>query len=163
MPQLHVADFAPQLVWLAITFVILYLLMAKLALPKIGEVIDARQARITADLDRATKLKDEAAGMLAAYEKALAEARSNAQATIKAASDRMAKEAEAREGVLAKKLAGDTDAAESRIRQARDSAMASLTQMAVEITKAAAEKLIGQPVNDAAATAAVTAAAKERA
>lgn len=163
MPQLHVADFAPQLVWLAITFAILYLLMAKLALPKIGQVIDARQARITADLDRATKLKDEAAGMLAAYEKALAEARSNAQATIKAASDRMAKEAEAREGVLAKKLAGDTDAAESRIRQARDSAMASLTQMAVEITKAAAEKLIGQPVNDAAATAAVTAAAKERA
>lgn len=163
MPQLHVANFAPQLVWLAITFVILYLLMAKLALPKIGQVIDARQARITADLDRATKLKDEAAGMLAAYEKALAEARSNAQATIKAASDRMAKEAEAREGVLAKKLAGDTDAAESRIRQARDSAMASLTQMAVEITKAAAEKLIGQPVNDAAATAAVTAAAKERA
>ena len=91
------------------------------------------------------------------------QARSNAQATIKAASDRMAKEAEAREGVLAKKLAGDTEAAEGRIRQARDSAMASLTQMAVEITKAAAEKLIGQPVNDAAATAAVTAAAKERA
>jgi F-type H+-transporting ATPase subunit b len=163
MPQLHVADFAPQLVWLAITFAVLYLLMAKLALPKIGQVIDARQARITADLDRATKLKDEAAGMLAAYEKALAEARSNAQATIKAASDRMQKEAEAREGVLAKKLAGDTEAAEGRIRQARDSAMASLTQMAVEITKAAAEKLIGQPVNDAAATAAVTAAAKERA
>lgn len=163
MPQLHFADFAPQLVWLALTFVILYVLMSKLALPKIGQVIDARQARIAADLDRAAKLKDEAAGMLAAYEKALADARAQAQATIRAAAETVQKEAEAREGALAKKLAADTAAAETRVRAARDSTMAGLTQMAAEITKAAAEKLIGQPVNDAVATAAVVAAAKERA
>jgi F-type H+-transporting ATPase subunit b len=163
MPQLHVADFAPQLVWLAITFVVLYLLMAKVALPKIGQVIDARALKISADLDRATKLKDEAAGLLAAYEKALAEARAQAQATIKSASERMQKDAEAREGVLAKKLAADSVAAEGRIRAARDQAMTSLTQVAAEITKAAAEKLIGMPVNDATAAAAVAAAAKERA
>ena len=113
MPQLHFHDFPPQLVWLAITFVILYVLMAKVALPKIGSVVEARQARITADLDRATKLKDEAQGVLAAYEKALADARANAQATIKAAAERMAKEAEAREGELAKKLAAVTEPFES--------------------------------------------------
>lgn len=163
MPQLNAADFAPQLVWLAITFVVLYLLMAKLALPKIGRAIDARALKITADLDRAAKLKDEAAGLLAAYEKALADARAQAQATIKAASERMQKDADAREGVLAKKLAADSEAAEGRIRAARDQAMASLTQVAADITKAAAEKLIGLPVNDAAAAAAVAAAAKERA
>ena len=163
MPQLHFADFAPQLVWLAITFVILYALMAKLALPKIGQVIDARQARIAADLDRAAKLKDEAAGMLAAYEKALADARAQAQATIRAAAETVQKEAESRESALAKKLATDTQAAETRIRAARDSAMAGLTRMAAEITRAAAEKLIGQPIGDAVATAAVAAAAKERA
>ncbi|MSP47988.1 MAG: F0F1 ATP synthase subunit B' [Alphaproteobacteria bacterium] len=163
MPQLNVADFAPQLVWLAITFAVLYLLMAKLALPKIGRAIDARAQRITADLDRATKLKDEAAGALAAYEKALAEARAQAQATIKAASERMRKDAESREGALTKKLAADTAAAEGRIRAARDQAMASLAHMAADITKSAAERLIGQPINDATATAAVAAAAKERA
>jgi len=138
MPQLHFQDFPPQLVWLAITFVVLYLLMSKVALPKIGRVIDARAERITADLDRATKLKDEAAGILAAYEKALADARAQAQATIKAVSERTQKDAEAREGALANKLSAD-------------------------ITKAAAEKLIGQPINDQVATAAVAAAAKERA
>ena len=163
MPQLHFADFPPQLVWLAITFVILYLLMAKVALPKIGGVIDARAQRITADLDRATKLKEEAVGVLAAYEKALAEARAQAQATIKAAAERMQKEAEAREGALAKKLAADTSAAEGRVRAARDQAMASLTQVAADLTKAATEKLIGRPIDDAVAGAAVAAAAKERA
>ncbi|MBM3548516.1 MAG: F0F1 ATP synthase subunit B' [Alphaproteobacteria bacterium] len=163
MPQLHFQDFPPQLVWLAITFVVLYLLMSKVALPKIGQVLDARAIKITADLDRATKLKDEAAGVLAAYEKALADARAQAQATIKAVADRMQKDAEAREGALAKKLAADTEAAEGRIKAARDQAMASLTQVAAEITKAAAEKLISQPVNDAVASAAVAAVAKERA
>ncbi|MBL8687618.1 MAG: F0F1 ATP synthase subunit B' [Rhodospirillaceae bacterium] len=163
MPQLHFQDFPPQLVWLAITFVVLYVLMSKVALPKIGRVIDARAERITADLDRATKLKDEAAGVLAAYEKALADARAQAQAAIKAVSERMQKDAEAREAALAKKLAADTEAAEGRIKAARDQAMASLTQVATDITKAAAEKLIGQPINDQVATAAVAAAAKERA
>jgi len=163
MPQLHFQDFPPQLVWLAITFVVLYLLMSKVALPKIGQVLDARAIKITADLDRATKLKDEAAGVLAAYEKALADARAQAQATIKAVSERMQKDAEAREGALAKKLVADTEAAEGRIKAARDQAMASLSQVAAEITRAAAEKLIGQPVNDAVAQAAVAAAAKERA
>ncbi|MDA0225704.1 MAG: F0F1 ATP synthase subunit B' [Proteobacteria bacterium] len=163
MPQLNVADFAPQLVWLAITFVILYLLMAKLVLPRIGRALDARTARIAQDLDRAARLKDEATGVLAAYEKALADARTQAQAAIKAVTGRALKDAEAREGELARKLAGETEAAERRIGQARDSAMASLSQMASEITRAAAEKLIGRPVNDAEASAAVAAVAKERA
>src|SRR5688572_30096436 len=163
MPQLHVPDFAPQLIWLAITFVILYLLMSKLALPRIGQVLDARAARIAQDLDRAATLKDEATGVLAAYEKALADARSQAQAAVKAVSERAHKEAEAREAELAKKLAADTEAAERRIRAARESAMASLTQMAAEITRAAAEKLIGRPVDEASAAKAVAAVAKERA
>jgi F-type H+-transporting ATPase subunit b len=163
MPQLHVPDFAPQLIWLAITFVLLYLLMAKVALPRIGHVLDARAARIAQDLDRAAKLKDEATGVLAAYEKSLADARAQAQAAIKAAGERALKDAEAREAELAKKLAADTEAAKRRIGAARESAMASLTQMAAEITRAATEKLIGRPVDEASASAAVAASAKERA
>jgi F-type H+-transporting ATPase subunit b len=163
MPQLHVQDFPPQLIWLAITFVLLYLLMSKVALPRIGQALDARAFRISQDLDRAAKLKDEATGVLAAYEKALADARTQAQAAVKAVSERAHKEAEAREAELARKLAVDTEAAERRIRAARETAMASLTQMAAEITRAAAEKLIGLPVDQAAAAQAVAAAAKERA
>jgi len=68
MPQLDVSTFAPQLVWLAITFVVLYLLMAKLGLPRVSAILDARRKRQDDDLARAAEMKAEAEAALAAYQ-----------------------------------------------------------------------------------------------
>ena len=67
MPQLEVSTFVPQLVWLAITFVVLYLLMAGIGLPRVGGAIEARRRRVDDDLARAAQLKSEAEAVLAAY------------------------------------------------------------------------------------------------
>ena len=71
MPQLEVSTFLPQLVWLAITFVLLYLLMARIGLPRVGGIIEARRRRIDDDLARAAQLKSEAEGVMAAYQRPL--------------------------------------------------------------------------------------------
>jgi len=60
MPQLEVSTFVPQLFWLAITFVVLYLLMKGIGLPRVGGAIEARRRRIDDDLARAAQLKSEA-------------------------------------------------------------------------------------------------------
>ena len=82
MPQLNPLDWGPQIVWLCITFGILYWLMVKVALPRIGAAIDARAARIAGDLAAADKLRRETEEAIAAYEQALAEARQKAHANI---------------------------------------------------------------------------------
>ena len=74
------STFASQLVSLVIAFVALYIIVSRIALPRVGAVIDARQNKIEGDLAEAQKLKDESEAALKAYESDLAAARSKAQA-----------------------------------------------------------------------------------
>ena len=69
MPQLDVSTFTPQLVWLAISFIALYLLMSRLALPRVDAIIEARRKRMDDDLARAAAIKAEAEAVIAAYQK----------------------------------------------------------------------------------------------
>ena len=79
MPQLDASTFLPQVFWLAVWFIVLYLLMARLGLPRIRAAIDRRRQQVDGDLGRAAALKAEAEAALAAYQRTLAEARASAQ------------------------------------------------------------------------------------
>ena len=162
MPQFDPAFFAPQLFWLAITFLALYILMAKVALPKIGAVLDERQRKIDDNLDKAAQLKAEAEAAVAAYEKALAESRAHAHAVIKETSDRLAKHAEERNRELNAKLAEQIKAGEAKIAAAKDKAMASVRDVAVDIAGAAIARLIGSSADQSKVEVAVATALKEQ-
>jgi F-type H+-transporting ATPase subunit b len=162
MPQLDFATFTPQLVWLAITFVVLYLLMSRLALPRVGNIIAARRERIDGDLEKAASMKAEAEAVIAAYERALAQARQEAQATLKSTTDKLAAEAAERQRQIGDKLAVETAAAERRILEARDAALAGLRAVALDVTRAAGAKLVGQPIDEARAAAAIDGLLRER-
>ena len=103
-PPFQSQTFASQLVWLAIAFVLLYVLMAKLALPRVGAIIESRQKRIEDDLADASRLKGESDAAVAAYEKALADARNRAQVIATETRERQAGEAEARRKTLESEL-----------------------------------------------------------
>src|SRR5215216_3180231 len=93
-PPFQKETFASQLVWFAIFFIVLYLVMSKLALPRIGGILEQRRARIEEDLKGAQRLREDSDAELAAYEKALADARGRAQTIANQTRDKLNAEAE---------------------------------------------------------------------
>ena len=163
MPQLEQLDtYLSQIIWLVISFGLLYLLMWKAALPRVAEVLQERQERIDDDLERAEKLKSEAEAVLAAYEATVAKAQAEAQAILRAGADAFAAEAASRNDAMTATLAREAEAAEQRIAGARDEALANVRDVAVGVAQAAAAKLIGSEVSDTDADAAVGRSLEER-
>ncbi|MEO5338511.1 MAG: F0F1 ATP synthase subunit B' [Magnetospirillum sp. WYHS-4] len=162
LPQLDTKAFAPQLVWLAVSFALLYLLMARVALPRVSEVLEDRKRRIEENLKKAEFLKADAAAMAEAYQKAITEAKSQAQNAVREVREKAAAEAANRQAVLVERLSGQVREAEARIEAARNAAVADIRGMAVEVAVAAAERLLGERPDGAAVQAAVDKAMKER-
>jgi F-type H+-transporting ATPase subunit b len=143
MPQFDTSTFLPQLFWLSVIFVALFFIMRRHALPRISDILEARQLRITSDLEKAGGLKEEADQVMADYEKALAETRAEATALIKQTSEEMAAEGAKRQQAIVADLAAKTKAAEARIAAAKDEALAGLKVVAADTAREATAKLIG--------------------
>lgn len=161
LPQLDPSTFASQIFWLAVTFIALYLLMSRVALPRVRDVLEERERRITDDLEKAQRLKDESEAVLAEYEKALADARANAQAMFAQAAEQANAEAAKRQQDMAQKLAKQLETAESRVQAAKAAALDNIRQVAIEVAQDAAARLIGGDVAEGDAEAAVATAMKD--
>jgi F-type H+-transporting ATPase subunit b len=143
MPQLNPLDWAPQLIWLLITFGILYLLMVKVALPRIGSVIDARADHIAKDLATADKLRRETEEAIAAYEQALAEAKQKAHAIVEDGRAKLKAETAEERARLERDLAKKIAEAEARIAEAKNSAMREVNAVAADVAADIVRQLIG--------------------
>lgn len=159
-PPFNGETFASQLFWLAICFVFLFVMMWKVALPRIGAIIDSRQKRIDDDLAAAAKFKADSEAAVAAYEKALADARGKAQALANETRDKQAAEAEATRKKLEDELNIKLAGAEKTIAATKQAAMANVRTIAADATKAIVERLTGKAPADNAVDAAVSDALK---
>jgi F-type H+-transporting ATPase subunit b len=163
MPQLDASTFIPQLFWLAVTFVALYIVMKAVALPQVGRAIEARRNRLDSDLARAQQLKAEAEVVLAAYQQELANARAQAQQTMRETAGRLAAEAAERQRELAAALTANIVEAERRIAAAKDAALADIRGIAIDVARTIGEKLTGAPAAEPAVAAAVDRVMADRA
>src|SRR5215472_17604454 len=142
-PPFNPHTFASQLLWLALIFLALYLLMSRIALPRIGSILEARRQRIQDDLAEAQRFKDASDAAIAAHEKALAEARGRAQVLANETRAKAVAAADARRKEVDAKLHGRIAEAEKAIAATRSSAMANLRGIAVEAAGAIVERLTG--------------------
>src|SRR5664279_4398638 len=122
-PPFQSQSFASQLVWLVIAFVLLYVLMLKVALPRVAKIIEGRQKRIDGDIADAGKLKAQSDEAVAAYEKALADARARAQAIANETRDKQAVATEATRKTLEAELNAKMAEAEKTIAATKQAAM----------------------------------------
>lgn len=162
MPQLETATFLPQLVWLLITFALLYVLMAKVALPRVAAVIDERKKRLDHDLEEAARLKRETEKAIAEYEQALAAARAKAQGIAGETRTQIAADAAALRAKVDAEIAEQTKAAEARIQAAKQQALSALQSVAAGVASDVVARLSGAAPAADAVDAAVVQALKQR-
>src|SRR3954467_5290731 len=163
LPQLNAATFPSQIFWLIVSFGALYWLFSRKALPRVGEILEARQERLSADLDRAASLRNEAEAALRRYETMLAEAHATAAAEVKATQDRLIAEASKRQAELDGELNAKLAEAEKRIGAAKDGALAQIEGVAADAASAAVRRLAGIEVAPQEAQATVAQVLREAA
>jgi F-type H+-transporting ATPase subunit b len=159
-PPFDRETFPSQLFWLVVCFVLLYLITARLVQPRVAGIMDSRKNRISGDLAEASRLKTEAEQAIAAYEKALADARTRAQTIASETRDRLQAEAERNRKSLEQQLNARLAEAEKTIAATKSAAMANVRGIATEAAAAIVTRLTGVAAPDAKVTAAVDAALK---
>jgi F-type H+-transporting ATPase subunit b len=143
-PPFDSQSFASQILWLALTFIALYLLMSRLALPRVQGILDARSRRIDEDVGQAQALKEQSDAALAAHEQALNEARARAQALANERRERAVAAAEVRRREVEAKLNAHIGEAERSIAEKRTAAMVNVRGIAAEAATAIVERLTGK-------------------
>lgn len=163
MPQLNAEWYLPQIVWLFISLGLLYWLLRTKALPRVAEILDQRQRRMSTDLERAAAQRREAEEIMTRYEATIAEARERAKTLLAENQAKLQAEAGRRQAELEEQLGRRLAEAERDIARAREQALGQLQAVAAEVAQAATERLIGVKVSRKAAEAALRDERRERA
>ena len=162
LPQLDIQTYPSQIFWLVVTFIVLYFIVSKVAVPRISEVLGEREERIADDLDKAETLKKEAEQVRAEYEKALTEARDKAHFAIREAQEAVAKSGALAETEAQAKVVAMLKTAEARIAAARTEALGNVRSVARDVAGDAVSKLIGVEVDAARIDGVIDAAMEGR-
>jgi len=143
MPQFDFASFVPQLIWLAISFITLYFVMSRIALPRIANVIEERRDRIANDLDQAEQLKLKTEEAIATYEQALAEARAKAHGIAQEARDKLSAEMDRERSAAERQVSEKTAEAEARIQASTTAALAHVNEVAADAAESIVQAMTG--------------------
>lgn len=144
-PPFDSSTFGGQLLWLAIFFGLMYWLMKKVALPRVENILEGRAERISADLAEAKRLKAETDAAIAAYEKALADARAEGHRIAAEMHDKVSAEAAARQKATEDELNAKLETSDRQIAEAKAAALSNVRGIAVDTTAAIVERLTGKP------------------
>ncbi len=134
LPQLDFSTFGNQIFWLLVTLIAIYLILSKLALPRIAAVLSERQGTINHDVAMAEELKEKAVSAEAAYNKALNDARAEAARIVEAIKAQIKEEFDAAIATADAQISEKAKAGEEAIAEIRTNALASVKEVVTETT-----------------------------
>jgi F-type H+-transporting ATPase subunit b len=154
-PPFEPALFASQLVWFALSFIALYLILSRYLLPKIGSVLHARATTISNDLDQAAQKSADADAAKTAMEKSVAKARADARAMVDRARAETQAKLNAEQEAADARLTAKIQAEEAKVEAARTKALAEVPAEADKLARDIADKLAPANANATAARSTV--------
>lgn len=159
-PPFDTNSFASQLLWLAITFGLFFIIVSRVIVPRVSGILEVRRDRISRDLDEANRMKEESDAAIAAYEQELAEARNKAQSIGNTARDTAKTEAEAKRAAADSELNKKLAESESKIAAIRTKAMGEVGTIAKDTVSEIVKELVGSSVTTADVSNAIKSASK---
>ena len=135
MPQLDFTTFLPQLFWLFISLSVLYLMLSKIALPRISDVIEERKDTITDDLDEAKSLSIEAQNVVEDLRMKLDEAKIQSQKNLMDERQRNLEKISLKRKEFEDKVSKDILSSESKINKSKSSALVDISSVAEDIAE----------------------------
>ena len=148
-PPFDTANFLPQIVWLALIFGLLYVLMSRLALPRVASILSERETKISSDLDASRQLQDKAQAAAAANEEKLRATRAQAQAIGRDAQQKAAAQTAAQRATSEQEFSAKLAASDRQIADAKLKALGNVELIAVDAAASILEKLTERRVEPA--------------
>src|ERR1700732_4582471 len=154
-PPFDPVNFTPMLIWLSLSFGLFYLLMSKIALPRVQSILHTRTHKISKDIGEANAFRARSEEAAAAHDKTIAEAKAKALALAQETHARLTAESEANRLALEAELNARLAASESQILAMKAKAMGNVETIAGEAAAAIVRRITGKPVDQEAIARAI--------
>ena len=155
MPQLNPEFWVSQIFWLTLTFGVLYVVLSKLILPKIGANLELRKSQIQENIEAAEKQRENSESKLKEYDQIVLKSKLEAKDILKSAREKVLKDINSKKEILDKQIDEEINNAEKEIEMLRKSASGKINKIAIETSSDLIKKLIGAEVNSSSISAIV--------
>ena len=155
MPQLNPEFWVSQIVWLVLTFGILYIVLSKLILPKISDNLESRKSQILENIETAETQREESEKKLREFEKIILDSKLEAKNHFNEIRQRALEDINNKRSELEKEIDKEIDAAEEEINNLKINSNEKIKNIAVETSSELIKQLIGEEVNNSSISAIV--------
>ena len=155
MPQLNPEFWFSQILWLIISFGIMFILLSKFVLPKISENLEIRKAQILENIEVAEKQREESDKKLKEYEKLILESKIEAKNYFNKVREKILKDVDKKKENLEKQINEEISKAEKEILDLKDKSPEKIRKIAADTSSDLIKQLIGVEVNNSSISAIV--------